>query len=483
MWEALTNYWYYTTAVIAIVDLVLILPFIAWILTIKKESTSAIAWCLLVVLLPIFGAILFVLFGYQNVHRPLKRKRQHRSRYRTKPRLSPANSLSSHESSTAGYEGLAQLATRLGATPPTDGNRVEFYHDGRTAFDALFAAIEAAKHHIHMQFFIFRNDALGDKMLKLLAAKAKAGVQVRLLVDGVGARKFGRQMTRSLRECGGQSASFLPVSFWPRKFQINLRNHRKIVVTDGTTAFTGGFNVGDEYLGAWPRFSPWRDTFLKLEGPAVIGLQDVFIEDWDFAVGESLQGSAYYPALDAVGDVNVQVIHSGPDMEFRPIRDIYMAAILKARKRVWITTPYYVPDQGVRDALCLAALADVDVRLLLPKTPDHLMSHFAGRYFLPDLLAAGVRVYRYTNGFIHAKSVVIDGMWASVGSVNLDNRSLLLNFEVSCLFNTPRVVADLERQFLVDLEDSLRVDAKMFAKRTWPVRLAENVCRLFAPVL
>jgi cardiolipin synthase len=483
VWDTITNYWHYITAAFAIVDLVIVLPFIAWILSLKKESTSAIAWCLLVILLPLFGALLFVLFGYQNVHRPLKRKRQHRLRFRTKPATLPIEAATPSQAPVAGYEGLGHLAARLGATWPIGGNRVEFFSEGRTAFDSVFAAIEAAKHHIHVQFFIFRADKLGTKLLSALTAKARAGVEVRLLVDGIGARKLKHRQLQSLLDAGGKAADFLPVSIWRRRLQVNLRNHRKIVVIDGSVGFTGGLNVGDEYLGESARFGPWRDTFLRLEGPAVEGLQSVFIEDWDFTCGEPLQGPPYFPTFESVGDINAQVMSSGPDLEFRSIREMYFAAITKARTRLWITTPYYVPDQGIRDALCLASMSGVDVRLLLPKTPDHLMPYFAGRYYVPDLLTCGVKVYRYTRGFIHSKVVLVDGQWASVGTANLDNRSLLLNFEVNCAFHTPRIVAELERQFLHDLEDSFRVEQRVFAKRTWPGKLAENVCRLFAPVL
>ncbi len=482
MWETLSEYWHVITVAFAAFDFVLVVATIVWILWLKKESASAIAWCLLVILVPLFGALLFVLFGYQSVNRPLKRKRQHRVRFRAKS-ATPVDAAVPAQGSNRGYRGLAQLATRLGATWPVGGNRVEFFNEGRTAFDAIFTAIEAAKHHIHMQFFIFRNDELGRKMLDVLSEKAKAGVEVRLLVDGFGARNVSQRFTRPLRDAGGLVAAFLPVSLWRRRFQVNLRNHRKVVVVDGAIAFTGGLNVGVEYLGQHPRLSPWRDTFLRLEGPAVEGLQSHFIEDWDFAAGESLQGSEYYPPVESNGDVNVQVIASGPDMEVHAIREVYFAALSKARKRLWVTSPYYMPDPGIRDALCLAALSGVDVRLLLPKNPDHWLTYFAGRYYLPDLLAAGVKVYQYTKGFIHAKVVVADGMWASVGTANLDNRSLLLNFEVSCLFHTPRVVGELERQFLLDLEDALRLDAKVYSKRKWPGRLTENVCRLFAPVL
>lgn len=480
MWDAISTYW--PSITFATAHTLLMCGFIAWILSIKKESTSAIAWSLLVILVPLVGAMLFVLFGYQSVNRPLKRKMQHRVRFRAK---SGSQALDKVEDAPAplGYEGLAQLAERLSASSLCDGNRVELYYDGRSAFDAMFAAIEAARHHVHVLFFIFRNDQLGGRMLDLLRAKARSGVEVRLLVDGIGARKFSAQAVQALRNDGGKFASFLPVSLWRRSFQVNLRNHRKIVIVDGSVGFTGGLNVGDEYLGGSARFGPWRDTFLQMRGPAVEGLQGVFVEDWDFASSESLQGPEYFPSVGRVGEVHAQVISSGPDTEIKPIREIYFAAMLRARRRLWVTTPYYVPDQGIRDALCLSALSGVDVRLLLPKTPDHWMPYFAGRYYLPDLLAAGVKIYRYTKGFIHAKVVLTDGQWASVGTANLDNRSLLLNFEVNCLFHSPNVVGELERQFLLDLDESVRLDAKTFSRRPWPGKLAENVCRLFAPVL
>jgi cardiolipin synthase len=275
----------------------------------------------------------------------------------------------------------------------------------------------------------------------------------------------------------------LPLSLLRRRIQVNLRNHRKILVVDGKVAFTGGLNIGDEYLGKNKRLGRWRDTNLKLEGPAVESLQRIFIEDWDFASGESLEGGAYFRADANAGDDEVQVIQSGPDQEVKAIREVYLASIFKARQRLWITSPYYVPDQGLRDALCLAGLTGVDARLLLPYEADHTMVHYASRYYLRDLLDAGVKVYLYTAGFIHSKVWLADGQWASVGTANLDNRSLLLNFEVNCLIYSPRAVTELEEQFKRDLTESIRLDAKVFAKRPLMGKLAENFFRLFSPVL
>jgi cardiolipin synthase len=265
--------------------------------------------------------------------------------------------------------------------------------------------------------------------------------------------------------------------------QVNLRNHRKIVVVDGREALTGGMNIGDEYLGKSARFGYWRDTFLRLEGPAVAGLQRIFTEDWDFAARESLNSPAYFPELSASGEATVQVVESGPDQERNSIREIYFAAILSARERLWVASPYFVPDAGILDALRLARYRGVDVRLLCLLRPDHFLSFYASRYYWGDMLAAGAHVYQYAKGMMHAKVVLVDGRWAMVGSANLDNRSLHLNFEVGCMLHTPELVAELERQFEEDLRQSVRLDAATYARRPFLARLTENACRLFSPVL
>lgn len=484
VWQTLVESWQVLTAAVAIIDIALLIFVIPWILSLKRETTSAIAWCLLVILVPIFGVGLFVLFGYQSVTRPLRRKREHRARYRRAPGAPlPVEAPSAEPEADANYEGLGRLATRLDASPPVSGNAVKFFHEGRAAFEAMTEAIRAAEHHVHLEFFIFRDDKFGRSLLDLLAQKAKQSVEVRLLTDGIGARRFRPAQAKALVAAGGKLASFLPVSLLRRRIQVNLRNHRKVVVVDGRVGFTGGLNVGDEYLGESPRFGYWRDTFLRLEGPAVEPLHRVFVEDWDFATGEALKGNAYFPLPRRLGDVTTQVIASGPDQEHWSIREVYFASMLRARKRLWITTPYYVPDQAIRGAIALAALSGVDVRLLIPKFPDHWITYFAGRYYLPELLAAGVKIYQYSRGFVHAKVLLVDGRWASVGTANIDNRSLLLNFEVSCLFHSPAAVEALESQFQEDLFDSVRLDSRVFANRPLAGRILENVCRLFAPVL
>jgi cardiolipin synthase len=319
--------------------------------------------------------------------------------------------------------------------------------------------------------------------LDALTRKAAAGVEVRLLFDAVGSRRLQRRALRPLLAAGGKVHAFLPLNPLRRRFQINLRDHRKILVIDGKVAFTGGLNIGDEYLGLVRRFGYWRDTHLRLEGPAVNELQMVFIENWDFAADEELQGAAYFPPPRTQEGVAVQVIESGPDRELKSIREMYFAAILRARQRVWIATPYFVPDAGLLDALCLAGRLGLDVRLLGQYHPDKWVPYFAGRFYWANVLSAGVRVYQYTKGMMHSKLMLVDGQWASVGTANMDNRSLHLNFEVNCLIYSPTAVAELEQAFEHDLTTAIRLKPRVYAHRPFAGRLVENACRLMSPVL
>src|SRR5262249_25079550 len=293
---------------LALLDLALAAATVVWVLTIKREPTSALAWCLLVVFLPIIGSLLFVLLGYQSIHVPLRRKRRHASEYRGRP---PAPE---GPDADGGYAGLAALARRLGAAPLTGGNTVTLYHDGAPAYEAMLDAIAAAKHHIHMEFFITRGDDSGVRFMTALAERARAGVEVRFLYDAVGSWRLDARVLNILRKAGGKALPYLTLlNPLRRRIQINLRNHRKNLVRDGRIGFTGGLNIGDEYLGRSAFFGPWRDTFLRVEGPAVAGLQRVFVEDWDFSTDEDLSADAYYPQIPEAGNATVQVAWSGPD--------------------------------------------------------------------------------------------------------------------------------------------------------------------------
>jgi len=475
------------TALLSIVLLVVTIP---WILLTKRDSTSAVAWCLLVFFVPIFGSILFVLFGYQHIHRPLKKKRKHKQIFGLTHAALTGDMGFGSELPSDPWNGLGSLASRFGAFPICGGNQVTFYHEGVSAMKAIQEAIDAARHHVHLEYFIFQADETGRAFLELLTKKAKEGVQVRLMYDAMGSRALRRRVLQPLREAGGKCMPFLSLNPLRRHIQVNMRDHRKIVVVDGRVAFTGGLNIGDEYLGKVPRFGFWRDTHVRVEGPAVAALQRVFIEGWDFAAEEDLRGPEYFPLFhdkpvtpSQLSAVSMQVIPSGPDMELKSIREIYFASILQARRRVWIATPYFVPDAGLRDALCLAGYLGIDVRLLCQHHPDKWIPFYAGRYYWSEVLAAGVKVYQYTKGMLHSKVMLVDGEWASVGTANLDNRSLYLNFEVNCLVYSPAAVEELEKAFRQDLADSILLDPKVYEQRPLPGRLVENASRLLSPVL
>ncbi len=477
------EYFPHVTAFAAL-DTLIILCFVPWVLTTKKDSTSAIAWCLVILAMPIGGALLFWVFGYNHIYPSLRRRQLHRFDFRrTHPPQRREAARGGEAEDWETWQDLGRLAVELKAFPVSHGNRVTLFADTQHAFDALLGAVQAARHHVHLEYYIVRTDGTGEELLQLLTEKARQGVEVRLLYDWLGGWTVRRRLLRPLLEAGGRISSLLPITRLRSRLQINLRNHRKIAVVDGHTAFTGGMNIGDEYLGKKPSVGYWRDTVLRLEGPAVAGLQRIFTEDWDFAYGEALNGPAYFPDLPDVGNTAVQVVESGPDQERNTIRELYFAALTSARKRVWLATPYTVPDSGLLDALLLARHRGVDVRILTILRPDHFLSFHAGHYYWNDMLKAGIRLYQYAKGMMHSKFLLADGQWGLVGSANLDNRSMHLNFEAGCVIHAPELVTELEESFEQDLQNSIPVDPAVFARRSYRAHLLENACRLLSPVL
>jgi cardiolipin synthase len=483
--DLVSHFWQDIAGWAVLLNVVLTFLTLMWVMHLKREPMSAIAWSLTVIMLPFVGPALFALFGYQSIHRPLKRRETRRKRYRefaaSVPKEGKPGAKADDVPIPKRWGVLAKLAQQYEGFPPTSGNAIALYHHGEPAYAAMLQAIAEAKHHVHMEFFIVRADESGRQFIAALVEARRRGVEVRFVYDSVGSFALSSKLLKQLTQAGGKVAAFLPVL---NRLRINLRNHRKILVVDGAVAFSGGLNLADEYLGKCPKFGYWRDTFFRLEGPAVESYQRIFLEDWHFASEELVRGPAYYPVQQETPGTSVlQVVHSGPDNESKTIRDTYFAGILRGRKRIWIASPYFVPDAGVRDALILAARAGVDVRFLGLFRPDKWIPFLAARFYWSDLIAAGVKVYQYSRGMMHSKYVLVDGEWASVGTANMDNRSLYLNFEVNCLMYDAAAVADLEAAFLRDLEWSVRLDPKAYAERPIAARLAENAARLMSPVL
>lgn len=486
-------------ALLFLIDLVVMFGLIPYVITKKHNTTSAVAWCLIIIFLPFAGAVFFWFFGYQHINRPLMRKRRHKQRYQrpgnptryegSSPDLSKVFSAEKPEGKELQVE-LARLAGRFGSSALTTGNYIDFHHCGPSCFEAMLRDIEKAKDHVHLEFFIFQPDELGQQVLGLLMEKARAGAQVRFLYDAMGSNRLRQKWLRPLRDAGGQVSAFLPLNPFRRRMQVNMRNHRKILVVDGSVAYVGGLNVGDEYVGKNTYYGYWRDTHLRIEGPAVWDLQRLFGEDWSFAAEISprklelaLERPEFFQVTRTDGPHPVQIIDSGPDRDLKAIREITFAAILKARRRVWIASPYFVPDDGLLDALRLAAYSGLDVRILCQHKPDRWVPQYAARFYWAAVLPAGVKIYQYARGMMHAKVMVIDDDVASVGTANLDNRSMYLNFEVNCLIYSHLAVAELEQAFEKDFEDSILLDRNAFANRPFGARLLENACRLLSPIL
>lgn len=453
--------------------------FVPIVLMRKKNPVSAISWTLAVIFIPYLGVLSFLILGASYVKRRLRKKIFHRSRFLREWTMKSL----AEEISSATWADMNRYSSRVGGAPACNGNEIELYKDGKQAFKDKYAAIRAAKHHIHLEYFILRNDETGRTLIDILCKKAAQGVKVRLLLDGIGSLGT-RSLIRKLQNAGGKTASFLPAQLFSPRFTMGLRNHRKILICDGTVAFIGGLNIGDEYLGKVRTFGYWRDTHMKIRGPAVLSLQRVFAEDWDFAAKELISGDTYFPSPWSEGKTQLQIVWSGPDQEENATREIFFAAFTSARKTLWVCTPYFVPDSALLTALIAAARRGVDVRILTQSYPsDHWLTYWAGRYYWENLLNVGARVFEYKKGMMHAKIVIADGAWACVGSSNLDIRSLRLNFEVNGNILSAEDVKKVEEMFLEDQKHSKEITLGVFNKRPVGEQLLENVCRLFSPLL
>ena len=377
----------------------------------------------------------------------------------------------------------SQMAlTRLAGKPVMQGNKSRLLIDGRTTFRSIFEGIESAEQYILVLFFIIKDDAIGRELQSRLIQKAKENVKVYFLYDEIGSHKLPRSYLLEMQTAGVVTSAFHSTRGKANRFQLNFRNHRKIVVVDGKIAYVGGHNVGDEYLGRHAQFGPWRDTHVKIEGPLVQAIQFCFVEDWYWATRK-------VPELNwelnraADGNENALLIASGPADNLETCGLMFVQAINAATKRVWIASPYFVPDLQALGALKLAALRGVDVRILLPEKPDHRTVHLASFSYFQDTLPLGIKLYRYTAGFMHQKVFLIDSSCAAVGTANLDNRSFRLNFEITLLNYDPGFVTEVEAMLENDFSRSRPVTMEEYSERSFFFKLAVRSARLLAPIL
>ncbi|HMJ51026.1 MAG TPA: cardiolipin synthase [Polyangiaceae bacterium] len=452
----------------------------------RKEPSSTIAWILTLIFLPVVGAVLFLLFGRDRVRWPAKRKRQADAFMRSilRERTQEVREPSFADGQLTELEKqIFQVGSLLTGAGASVGNRIEVLTDGNDVYEALGAAIDEAEHHVNAEFYLIRNDATGAWFRDKLVRAAERGVAVRLLCDAYGCLAIGAAWRRPLRRAGAKVGVFLPMrSLFLQP--VNLRNHRKIVVVDGKVAFSGGVNIGNEYRGQMRGIGTWRDTHFRMEGPAALALQRVFFQDWFFATGEGVDPTPFFPAAGlAPGGASVAIVPSGPDTRTEAIHRLFFAAIAGSRERVFITTPYFVPDAPMVVALQVAAMRGVDVKLVLPSRSNHRVTFHAGRSFYTELLEAGVHIYEYQPGMIHAKTMVVDGRIVFLGSANMDMRSFRLNFEVHALIHDAPTAGELEACFADDLAKTTVVDLATWRTRRRRYRIAEGAGRFVSPLL
>ncbi|MBK8453964.1 MAG: cardiolipin synthase [Thiofilum sp.] len=472
------DHWLGTT--IIILDLLIIAVLLPIVIMQRRESGATLAWALAIIFIPIIGLLGFWLFGTTRLY--FRKRKRRKVEAELAPDIKRLKLDIQQEAQLIGIPAsIVHLAHQLDKIGPSDGNQVQIYREGATTFHAIETAFDEAKHHIHVLYYIWEADATGRRMRDALIRAAQRGVEVRVLVDDVGSRHTRRHFFKPLQQVGGQVGRFLKVNLLSRRININHRNHRKIIVIDGDIAFTGGMNIGNVYAGL---AEPWLDLHAQIRGPVAKDLQETFCEDWYHATGENLVKSIYFPVSVLEGAVSAQFLASGPaDQGWQAIYTMLFAAMGMATERIWVETPYFVPDRPLMLALQTAALRGVDVRLLLPAKSDHPLVYYAGRSFWDDLLRAGARIFEYYPAMIHAKAVMIDSHFVTLGSTNMDQRSFRLNFEGNLFIYDAPIAAQLRQDFLDLCHQAREVTLKMRARLPLIERFKESITHILAPLL
>ncbi|MEG6616766.1 cardiolipin synthase [Peptococcaceae bacterium 1198_IL3148] len=477
-------------AIITIVNLFLALT----IIFIERKNVAATwAWLMVLLFLPVLGFILYFVFGQNMSRRKLYKLKEEEEKVidhvlsqqweQFKRQQYPF-----HTPEVAAYRDMMLMNLSSSMALYTQDNDVDIFTDGNQKFAALFEAIEGARDHIHVMYYIFNDDEIGRKLRDALTAKAKEGVEVRFLYDHIGSRDLTDFFFQPLKEAGGKVAAFFPSRIPFLNIRVNYRNHRKIVIVDGKVGFLGGFNVGNEYLGLDQRFGYWRDTHLSIRGSAVLQLQTQFFLDWNLSSEDQLRTEQRYFLSQQfndsmAGQTGIQIVSSGPDNIMEQVKNGYIKLIHKAKKSVWIQTPYFIPDESLLNTLKMAVLSGVDVRIMIPKVPDHKMIYWATYSYLGDLLPLGVKCYLYAKGFLHAKTIVVDGVAASVGTANFDIRSFKLNFETNAFIYDQDIATQMMEIYQRDIKDCVRLPYHEYEQRSRMQRLKESFARLLSPIL
>lgn len=458
----------------------------------RKNPSATIAWLMALLFAPVIGFILYLFVGqsfYRDRMFGMKKEDDEvlsRILESQKKELFSKNPLISEPLPDA-YKRMILMLMESNSAALTINNQVQVFVDGNEKFSALLKAIQGAQDHIHLEYYILKDDAIGNEVFEALTERARAGVSVRFLGDGLGAAGPKKEFYAPYLEAGGKLAFFFPSLLHISHPRINYRNHRKIAVIDGKTGFIGGFNIGDDYLSRIPEWAPWRDTAIQVEGHAVLAMQIRFFLDWNYAARSDILEFApgYFPDNVIAPDARlpIQIVSGGPDAYWNPIKESYLKMITLATESVFIQTPYFIPDESIMDALRMAALAGIDVRIMIPAKPDHWFVYWAGYSYIGQLLDAGVKAYTYDTGFIHAKTIVVDEVAASVGSANWDVRSFRLNFETNAIMYDTGIAKELKEYFLKDLMVCTELTQERYSNLPMNIKIKQSISRLFSPLL
>ncbi len=445
-----------------------------------RTPQGAIAWAVSLVSLPYVAIPLYLIFGRNKFRGYVRIRRSHGAPIgRLVDEVEKAVAPYARGTGNVRKELLAGLQV-VADQSVLSGNRVELLIDGDQTFHRMLESIRCAADYILLQFFIVHGDHVGDIFKETLINKARDGVRVFFLYDEFGSRKLPRSYLRDLRAAGVSISAFNSRRGKGNRFQLNFRNHRKLVIVDGAKAFVGGLNLGDEYLGVTQRYGNWRDTHLCVQGPSLLMLQRSFLRDWYWATAQIL--SLHWEVLSCEENTRVLVVSSGPADYVDTCALMFVSVIHGATRRLWIATPYFVPDEMVVSALQLAAMRGVDVRIMLPERPDHLLVYLSAFSYYSEMHVAGVRIFRYQPGFLHQKVMLVDDDLAVVGTANLDNRSFRLNFETSIIVYDRDFTGKVTDMLVSDFSRSIEVDTKAFDKKPLWFRFVVSVSRLLAPV-
>lgn len=455
----------------------------------RKNPSATLAWIMILFLVPVVGIIFYFLLSQNIARQKIFRMSQSEEAFINASLNEQINAIRNGQFAFSNpeskkWQDMIRLHQTYSDAFLTQDNKITVLTDGRHKFDSLIKDLRDAKYSINIMYFILKNDAMGRLLIDTLTQKAREGVEVRLLIDAMGSRQISDKTLEAFRQAGGRYAFFFPPAFKYLNLKLNYRNHRKLVVIDGVIGYLGGFNVGNEYVGQKRKFGNWRDTHLRLLGSCVQDMNARFFLDWRFASKELIDLSrVYFEEPFQAGSTGIQIVSCGPDSLKEEIKHGYLKMISSAKKNIYIQTPYFVPDASILEALKMAVFSGVDVRIMIPCMPDHMFVYWATYSYVGILLDIGARIFIYEDGFLHAKTITVDGEVASIGSANFDIRSFRLNFEANAFIYDASEVYKLEAIFETDMTKCRELTKQLYRSRPLIIKFKESISRLLSDLL